>query len=69
MLKLLIDRLEAISFKMTENGDEYDGATVAHAAALIKLLAVGPGRKIAPAAICELEKLLRDLESGARWKV
>lgn len=69
MLKLLIDRLETISFKMIENGDEYDGAAVAHAAVLLKLLAAGPGRKTARAVVCEFEELLRGLESGARWKV
>jgi hypothetical protein len=63
MLKLLIDRLEAISFEMTQAGNEYDGAAVAHAALAIKVMHSAPAKKTARAMICEIEARLGDLGS------
>ena len=68
MLKLLIDRLEAISFEMTQAGNEYDGAAVAHAALVIRLLMDAPWRKTQRALVCEIEARLGDLESGVSGK-
>jgi len=51
---------------MTQAGNEYDGAAVAHAAMLIKYLTNAPARKTVLAVICEMEALLQGLETG-RW--
>jgi len=63
-LKLLIDRLETISFEMTQAGNEYDGAAVAHAAQAIRVMRSAPAKKTARAMIREIEAMIGNLESG-----
>ena len=65
MLELLVKRLEAVSFEMTQAGNEYDGLAVEHAAMLLKALASAPAKMTARQA---LEAGLRSLESGHMWQ-